>query len=372
MRLASIVLCAAVLSAAVWSLLRWSSGPMPILSLIVATTPVLIYSTAIVAPNGIEMVAALAVWTGGWGLLKDRPNRTGHLAVFALGACLLVTVRSMGPFWLLLIVVCLLCAAGARQDAVAKVRSLTSWRPARAVAAAVVVAGVTSCAWILSMRSLTVGSEETGGGVGIYSRLEPSLLSIPLWLLQAVAAFPTRAEPAPGVVYVNGLLVFLVLFVAVWVRARGRVLAVAAGIALASVLVPFAITMATFADYSTAWQGRYTLPLTVGMPLLLASALDGRVTARASALAVVGAGLLLGLAHAVSVANVTASERVDSPLAGTGNWLMPPVWLVSVLAAVGVLLMCAAAWRRIGAGTPDGSETGTVARHAEAASTTRG
>ena len=117
-------------------------------------------------------------------------------------------------------------------------------------------------------------------------------------------------------VYAAGLLAFLALVIAAIVTARGRLLAVAAGVAVASLVIPFVISVATFDEFMVAWQGRYTLPLSVGIPLLLALALDSRVTARTTALATVGAVLVLGLTHAVSVANVTASERTTARWSG--------------------------------------------------------
>lgn len=343
MRLATIAICAALFGAAVWSLLRWSRGPLPVLGLLVATTPVLVYSTTIVASNGVEMTAALALWTAGWGLLRADKHRRGHLAVATVGACVLVTVRSLGPLWTLLVVLALLLAAGPRRTVVARVRELARWRPAVVAFALTAVVGLASCAWILAMRSLTV-SHSSASDTDLGTRLATSGWATVVWILQSVAAFPTRNEPAPTVVYATALVALLALIVDAAVRARGRLLAVAAVVALACLLIPFVISVATYASFGVAWQGRYTLPLAVGFPLLLALALERRLSARATGLVVVAALLLLGMAHTVSVADVTANERND-PLDGTDHWLMPPIWLVSVLAATGVVLMCSAAWK---------------------------
>ena len=345
MRLATIAICAALFGAAAWSLLRWAQGPLAILGLVVATSPVLIYSTAVVAGNGVEMTAALAVWTGLWGLLRDKSHVRGHLVVATIGACTLVTVRSLGPLWLLLVVLALLVAAGPRRQVLARLGELARWRPAVVATIATASVAVAGFGWTLAMRSLVV-SHETVADTGLGYRLSRATAHLILWVFQSVAAFPTRSEPAPTVVYATGLVAFLALGIAALLWARGRLVAVAAVVAALSLIIPFAVTVATYASFGAAWQGRYTLPLSVGIPLLLVLALDRRLQARAAALTVVAAVLLLGIAHTVSVAEVTAAQRVASPLVGTGHWLMPPVWLVSVLAATGVLLMCWAAWRR--------------------------
>lgn len=347
MRAATAALSALLLAAGVWSLLRWSSGPWPLLGLVVGLTPVLLFSTSVVAPNGVEMTAAVAAWTGTWGLVNDDFAHRGHLLSAVLGACVLVTTRSLGPLWLGLLLLAVLAASGGAVFVRGRIAQLA--RDSWVMVAGLVVVGVTlaSCAWILSMRSLAVGgggvAADTGWGDGLYH----AGVSLPLWVLQSVAAFPHRDQPAPVVVYVAALTLLVGLAAMAARRGRRRVLVIAATVAVVGLVIPFAITLATYADFGLAYQGRYTLPLTIGLPLLLGVAIDGRVRLSQPLRLLVPVAALLAIAHAVSVGGVLSKQRVVSPLTGSPHWPLPPTWSVSVLAALGTVLLCWAVWCRM-------------------------
>ena len=72
MRVAAAVLCSVFLGLAGWSLTRWSRTRWPAVGLVATITPVAVYSTAVAAPNGIEMCSALAVWCALLGLTRDH------------------------------------------------------------------------------------------------------------------------------------------------------------------------------------------------------------------------------------------------------------------------------------------------------------
>jgi len=343
MRAATIMLCAVLFAAATWSLLRWSRGPVPLLGLLLATTPVFVYSTSIVAPNGVEMTAGLATWTGLWGLLTQGRHRGGHLAVAVAGACVLATVRSLGPLWLALILLAVVAGAGTR----AQVRSLLRWRPAQLGAVAVAVTTAASCVWILSMRSLVIGKDGPAVAPSWGEKLGAATESLFVWVLQSVAAFPTRAEPAPVAVYACAVTAFVGLLLGAIRYGERRQTLVAGGVAVAGLLIPFLITVATVSSYGVAFQGRYALPLTVGVPLLAAVAVDRRrPRLRRPARVLVPALTLLAVAHVWSVAAVVQLQRSHSPLAGTTHWLTPETWLVTLVAGAGMAALSAAVWLR--------------------------
>ena len=158
---------------------------------------------------------------------------------------------------------------------------------------------------------------------------------VPQWLLQMVAAFPSRSDAAPPVVYAAflGLLGFLIGF-AVW-RGTTRVRVALLVVVAASLVVPFFITVATLDDFGTAWQGRYGLPYLIGAAVLFGlplSTLRGR--ARHVFIAVVFPLVVIG--HTVSVAAVLHRELRESPLSGTSAWnLAPPVVVLVALVALG-------------------------------------
>ena len=85
---------------------RW-----PYLGIAVACTPVAVYSATIAAPNGVEIMAALALWMSLIGLLLARPEHIRGLAAnAAVSGAALATLRPLGPLWCLLILGAVLVA----------------------------------------------------------------------------------------------------------------------------------------------------------------------------------------------------------------------------------------------------------------------
>ncbi len=74
MRLVTAVLCSLFLALAAWLTCLWARTRWPLVGLMVASTPVLVYSTSIASPNGLEMCAALSVWVALLGFREQRPR----------------------------------------------------------------------------------------------------------------------------------------------------------------------------------------------------------------------------------------------------------------------------------------------------------
>jgi hypothetical protein len=168
---------------------------------------------------------------------------------------------------------------------------------------------------------------------------------LPLWFFQSIAAFPLRDQPAPPLVYVAyGLL--LVGFCTAGTIAAGRRQRMVVAFALcASMAVPVLFTANMYGRYGSIWQGRYGLPMSVGVLMLCAVALEesplaGRQTAGRRTHLVVAVGwILIAFAHLVSVVNVLGDEAATSPLAHDPQWVAHPGWAVS-----GLVLLACFAW----------------------------
>jgi hypothetical protein len=210
------------------------------------------------------------------------------------------------------------------------------------LAVAVMVASAAAgSAWTLLSGSLTLEPigpfrDPVGGTLG----------QVPLWFFQSIAAFPTRNEPAPTLVYAAGGVAVLGLLVAGFARASARDRWVLAATFLLAVAVPFVLQLRAYSTAGPIWQGRYGWPLSMGVLLLGASALDERPPRHRVAPALLGclAGLWL-LAHVVSTVAVVTQELRSSPLAGDGRWFLPDPALIAVLSVSGVLAWCVGAWR---------------------------
>jgi hypothetical protein len=333
MRLAAGLLCAIFIGLAAWATGRWARTVWPWVGLVVAASPVAVFSTAVVAPNGLEMCSALALWASLLGVhapdVRARHERALLISATA-SAVVLTTVRSIGPLWVALIVVTALLPLGGRQ-----VLELVRRMPALTAVCSVLVLAATlaSVSWTRSAGANTIEPFDTG----VTNRWTATLGQLPLWVLQSIAAFPRRGDPAPGVVYLCVGLVFASLVVAGFVAAtRGwrLTLCIATATALA---VPLVTTVATITAAGPVWQGRYALPYSFGLALVSGVALERARRHRRPQWLVIGWCLLL-VAQVVSVVHVLQVERARSPLAGSPEWVSAPTAVVGLLTVTGFAL----------------------------------
>jgi hypothetical protein len=337
MRLATALICAVLMGLAAAALRVWSRSPWPLVGLVLAATPMLIYSNSIVAPNGVELCAAAVVWSALLGLCRPLPDvparvRSRLIVLATVGAVPLVTVRTLGPLWLALILGTLVLLLP-REGWKPLLRSRTTW----VCAAVVLVFLFLAVGWdyVANPNTLTHAENYTESPWPLIPQLEV------LWLLQSVAAFPARDELAPLPLYAIAAVAWWVLLAAGLRHGGARVrisLAVATGVSLA---VPAVMTVITFASEGTVWQGRYGYPYSLGIWLLCGYALDrAGVAPRRTPLLVAGATLAWAVTQVIGQLGVLIPQGRTSPLADTSAWLQPPVWLVIALtaAAAGLLL----------------------------------
>lgn len=330
MRTGAGLMTAAFFLLAAWTTRLWSRTIWPLVAVLVCMTPVVLYSASVMAPNGVEMSAALATWTALIGLTRPLSRRDERILLWSLlpSVVVLAIVRGMGPLWLLLAVLVVAALAGRKHVvAVFKRNPL----PSAAAAGAGVIASVAGAGWTLAASS--VSPEESP--VRYSDPLLNSLAKIPLWFFQGIAAFPTRTEQAPTIVYAADGLVLLALLILGIVFATGRLRGVIVTSFLVAILVPFTVTLVTFAGSGPFWQGRYGLPFVFGFLLLSGLAVELRDPHhRLIQPALLSAWLAFSAAHVVSVVHVLMQERRSSPSAGTDLWLTPsPVFVGAITVA---------------------------------------
>lgn len=298
------VLCALGIAVAAWCLGLAGAGLWTRFGLLASLTPVLVYTTIVPAPNGIEIVAGLSLWAGllllGSESADDRGQRIG-LSVATVSGCVIAVPRMLGPMWLGLVVLVVVVYVGPRRvAAVVRRRPLAFAGSLTAQCLAVAY----SSWWTLSagLTGPSTGSASIATSSGLSSADSVQTLA---WILQTVAAFPFRDQPAPIPVYAIVFLVVAGLLVAGLRAGRGRErLAVLAAVVL-SLVVPASIGYLTSASQGPIWQGRYGLPLVVGILVMCGLALDRRTWAPVEGPRLVMLGLvLLALAHTWSVWHV--------------------------------------------------------------------
>ncbi len=338
MRVAAAALCAAMFALVLTLTRSWARSRWPFVALAVACPPVVMYSTAVAAPNGLELISGLALAAAVIGVVRHREHVPAAVVTGAsIAAVLLVTLRSLGPLWFVLIVLVGLILA---EDRGRLLRGLLRRRDVLSGVAAVIVAGLASGWWILAVRPLaggpTVARSDTSWdalGYGLESTLG--------WLLQSVAAFPYRNQLAPVVVYACALALFLAVVGAAVRMANARERVAMELIVLVALTLPLALTALSYPQlHDVAWQGRYGLPFTLALLVVAGSVLD-RLVARAGPrrLLLTGVVVLNVLIQVPGPLRVLARERAASPGFASGAWPAPTPVLLGVVAVFGAALM---------------------------------
>lgn len=326
MRVATALMCSGLVAVALASWRAISSSPWMPSAFIVVLTPTMTYSSAVAAPNGVEMAAALLAWVSLLRLLHARgAGRRLPVAPVAAATSALVlvaTLRSIGPAWALLIVgACLMSAPGALH-----------WcrRHRRALVVPILV--VTAAALAGSLWTLSQGTNDPSQDAASFPSPDvASMLRQPLlWFFQSIAAFPTRSERSLPVVYaLVGLVAIAFVGAGLW-RADRRLRWTMATITAIVIVLPLALTVVSYEEIGFAWQGRYAWPLSMGVPLLAGLALS-RGAARPTVRRVAILGTVAAAAAATSVSQVwVISQEIVRAWAADGWQLVSPVVVVTL------------------------------------------
>ncbi len=327
MRAISAVMCSLLIAWAAVVTVRRSRTHWPLLALLLAATPVLMYSTVVAAPNGMGYAAALLFWASGLGIVDgQRPVPFGALVV---GSSLVMVAHPTGPVWILVGVVALACLHPIHSWLATITADLSAWM---GTTVALLSVALGSSAWIIFAKPNARGRElgEVAHGSLPSSELISGLM---VWPFQTIAAFPIRNEMAPVPVYVLWLLLFAALMIVAMRAASARVRTALTVLVTVWFAVPVALTYWSYNTEGVAWQGRYALPLAVGLTALAGYALDRRhssPTPFAMGILVLGCAA----AHVLSVLTVAAREAERGYPA---TLMAGPTAVVAVLGATAVV-----------------------------------
>lgn len=370
-RFVSLLVCAALLASGVVAARETARGGAACIGIALAVTPMVVFLASAVNPNSLEVAAGFATWAGCFALLRSARAglvSSGSLLRAAVPAVLVAWARPTG-------VVTLAIIAATAAVAEADLRSVRRLLKDRRVVVAAVVVGVAALGalcWVVLARSFSgfLGSPQPD--LSAFEAGRQSLAYVPRRLEEMVGWFGWLDVRLPHVVpWVWGAAVLLLTVAGLWAgRARQRLAVV--------VLLAAALSVSTgsetlrAAEYGWIWQGRYSLPLLVGLPLMCAMFVDdrGALPRRALAWAMAASAVLVVcsfvLAHATSMRRYLTG--VSAPLwdhldASTWSPPLPPYLLlvgaaVTAAAYVGWLGLLAIGDPRAPVTTADGGGSG--------------
>ncbi len=248
----------------------------------VGLSPMVLFLATTVNPSGIEIGAAIGAWVHGSVLAKevrDNPEAVDPKLVDRLGvaACALVLSRALSPLWLGVIgLVLLILTSRAGLLSVLKARRVWIWGGVFGLCCA------SQIWWYLYGEPLThfVGTPVHGSAPAL---LRTSLGKSGEMLRQMVGDFGWLDTRAPGVTFFIWVVAIGGLAALTLAIASSRFVWALAAATAATVVLPIVVEAAGAQEAGFIWQGRYTLPLAVGVPILCGIGIgSGEAAARLS------------------------------------------------------------------------------------------
>lgn len=332
MRIGSALLCTLLLAAALWVALVCGRSLWPVAGLLLGLTPVVLYSTTVVAPNGLQMAAAVLMWSASLALMLAPSGKEATLlTLLAVAVPVVLITHTSGPMWVGLTALTVVSAwprrvADVWRGHAARVVSVAAWCLAVLAASAI---------WTLTQKA-NIDGDASGNFEGLTA--QDLLVAMALWTFQAVGALPFRNEYMPVAVFAVSMVPFLGLVAAGFIAARARVRAAMGMIVVLSFAVPVVLTLITFSTLGLAWQGRYALPFSIGLLLIACWTLDRKNLEidRTKVFIPVSIGAF-ALSQVISLATVAHRQEPGWPTDHSAG--APPIVLVVALGLVATALI---------------------------------
>jgi len=375
MRLASALLCAVFFALGIAALSRLPRPLLPTIAGIAGIVPTLWFLSGSVNPNALETVVALAFAATYFVVLLDesvRRPRGGFVVAMGVSGALLVHIRGLSPLWLGLIVVIGLVLVGFS-------RWLELIRTPRVIAA---VAGIAvslalALVWAVRTNSLPSVGMFPGQGttfVGGVAKMLEKTVDFAVGMIGSLGWLDTPSPSYATYAFLVGAAV-IVLVPLLVPGPRGPRAALALALAL-FVLVPPVVQGSTVTESGYVWQGRYNLPLFLVLVVTAAVV----VAPSAARLSPIVARRLVVLAVVAAPLGVVASQLTflkRNAIGLNASWIAlfrdpawhPPgasaaLWMLVIVAAGAVLLVCSALVVRLvsAAPRPESPEQGIAPR----------
>lgn len=271
MRIVSAVLSGFFLAVAVLvAVLR--CRPMLAFATSVATTPAVLFFAGVENPSGLEITVSVLVWVCGILLLVDRPpprDASWLLALLATALAVLVLIRAISPLWAVLVLALLMIGGAPGQ-----VGRLLRMRRTYLLGAGVVAVTLLAAAWTVGEHALILAPDTQYAHQRLAAAIRGMWSSTPGYIVQLVGVLGALDTSVSYLAVVAWYAVVGMLMLLAFALGSGRLRTALLLTAVAVVALPIAIGAPDVSKVGYAWQGRYTLPLAVGLPLLAAFALD--------------------------------------------------------------------------------------------------
>jgi hypothetical protein len=319
---------------------------------LVALTPMVLNLAGAVNPSGPEIAAAICMWVALGAIALTPVSRLPRYTVVfaAVAASTLVVVRGLSPVWLGLALLSLAVLVDRQQ-----VAGLVSRFDARLAAGFVATVTAAALTWTFLVGALSqVSGIPVPAGTSEARLFRIAIDQLHLYYKEAVGNFGRLDTPVPlFCVVVVSIVVVALVALAAWRSSGRRRLSLALVIA-ASLAVPICAVLLTARRLGLVEQGRYFLPLWVGIPIVAAASIRTTVS-RSQWEWWLRRALILAIAASYVVSFYGGLRRytvgVHGPLSPfdqvAGGWKPPlPAWSLDGLFLVSASLVLVGLWGR--------------------------
>ncbi len=342
-------LFSAVLLALAASLAIRLRRPLLLTGILLGVTPVAISIMGAVNPNGLEIAAGILLWTAGLAITQASDDLTAAewrrlVWIFAMAACVMVSVRQTGPVIFGAIVV-ILALAAPREMRTKLIRD----RGIRVAGGIVAAVSLIAVAWVITAHAYTMS------GMTPMTPTEPSNMVLGLikyrldsWLTTTVGMFGySETFAPPALIIAWGIAISAIMLPSLLSAAR-REIAVMAAIFAATAGLLAALDFRYYTVIGWSQTGRYFLALGAGL-MIYSTFVHRGFGAAANKRLVLMAGSIVFVCQLFSLAMVM-SRFQRGPVGGInpfrGDWfpMFGPVVPIVLLTA-GVITMLYLAYR---------------------------
>lgn len=267
MRLISVAIGAALLGSGMLSATRAGRGGALVIGAALAATPMAIWIIGTINPSGLEIAAAFATWLGLLELVRSG-NQISPTTVFrvSIAAMLFGLTRPLSPALVIFAIASVMFIAADRKQ----MRALARSRSVKVGGVSLFVSLAVSALWIIRNHSYDAFTGITDPALTASSITREHLTLMGFRLRQMIGMFSNYESPIPDAfVWIwFGAVVVLIFGALLLGNLRQRIATV--GIVAVSILVPLISEVSKARDYGFIWQGRYSLPFAIGVPILAA------------------------------------------------------------------------------------------------------
>ena len=313
MRLAGALVNAGFIALGVFLLARYHPRRLPLVGALVALSPMVFFVSAVINSSGLETATAFAAWCGGLCVVERSTVPPALILWTSISFVALILSRPISPLNAAIIAFVLSAFAGWR-----RIRTLFRDKSIRPLLVSM-VGGCAIAAAFLAFGGVPVLTGVVTKPMSLFNSVWFTLRATAGRLRQCIGLFGTVDTPAPsGVVIVWTAAVAGLSIFGLFASSRCR--RALPLLAISIVALPVVFESPHINAVGPYWQGRYWLPLAVGLPLVASSQISQgallrlhsltRALTRVTGLVTIGAILIVAQLGAF----LTALHRYETGL----------------------------------------------------------